>query len=248
MSRPLADPVEEGRRVAGAAAEHDVGLRVAGGVGIALRCPSSRQAPLMRTYADVDLVGLSRQRPSIESLLVELGYVPDVAFNAVHGARRLFFWDERNGRQLDMFLDHVEMCHDISLRHRLTVDETTLSLADLLLMKLQIVETNEKDMLDMTAMFLDQELTEDDSGINVRYLRSLTSSDWGLWKTTTMVAARVDLFARELLEDREHLAKVHARIGDLLLALESTPKSVKWRIRAAVGERVRWYQLPEDPR
>jgi hypothetical protein len=247
MNAALSDPVAEGRRVAEAAAGRSVDLRVAGGVGIALRCPSARRPPLARVYADVDLVGLAKQRASIESLLQQLGYVPDSGFNAVHGARRLFFWDDNNGRQLDLFLDHVEMCHDISLMDRLTVDATTLSLSDLLLMKLQIVETNEKDMLDMAAMFLDHMLTQDDSGINVSYLSSLTATDWGLWKTITMVAERVNNFAGGL-GGLQGGHVIHQRVSGLLQALESTPKSMKWKLRAAVGERVRWYELPEDAR
>jgi hypothetical protein len=57
-------------------------------------------------------------------------------------------------------------------------------------MKLQIFETNAKDMLDITTLFVDQELTEDDTGINMPYIERLTRSDWGLWKTITMVAEK----------------------------------------------------------
>jgi len=28
--------------------------------------------------------------------------------------------------------------------------------------------------------------------------------------------------------------------------LESGPKSLRWRLRARVGQRVRWYELPEE--
>jgi hypothetical protein len=30
-------------------------------------------------------------------------------------------------------------------------------------------------------------------------------------------------------------------------ALEHEPKSMRWKMRAAVGDRVRWYELPEEP-
>jgi hypothetical protein len=29
--------------------------------------------------------------------------------------------------------------------------------------------------------------------------------------------------------------------------IEAEPKSLRWRLRARVGDRVRWYELPEDP-
>jgi hypothetical protein len=32
----------------------------------------------------------------------------------------------------------------------------------------------------------------------------------------------------------------------LLDVAESVPKSMKWRLRANIGDRVRWYELPEE--
>lgn len=247
MTGPRKDPVSEGQRIAGAASDRSILLRVAGGVGVALRCPSASTSPLNRQYADVDLVGLSKEREVTERLFVDLGYEPDTAFNALHGARRLFFWDRTNERQLDVFLDTVEMCHKLQLTDRLAVDQVTLPIADLLLMKLQIFETNEKDMLDIIALFADQELADDDTGINVRYIEQLTGSDWGLWRTITMVAEKTDHFSRSV-EGLTHRSVVHARIAGLLGRLQASEKSRRWKMRARIGEKVRWYELPEEVR
>jgi hypothetical protein len=35
-------------------------------------------------------------------LLEEQGYVPDRRFNVVNSGQRLLYWDEQNGRQLDV--------------------------------------------------------------------------------------------------------------------------------------------------
>src|SRR5262249_46465252 len=149
---PLEDVVEEAARVAGAAAGEGLALRVAGGVGIALTCPSARVPPLRRAYADIDLAGRSRDRRGIGALFSRVGYEPDAQFNALHGARRLFFWDAANGRQVDVFLDRFEMCHHIDLAERLDSPGPALPLADLLLMKLQIVEANAKDLADILTL------------------------------------------------------------------------------------------------
>ena len=149
----------------------------------------------------------------IEKLFIDLGYQPETSFNALHGARRLFFWDNTNERQLDVFLDSVEMCHNLLLVDRIIVDDVTLPIADLLLMKLQIFETNEKDMLDIMALFVDQEITEDDSGINMRYIEQLTRSDWGLWRTITMVAEKTDQFSRSV-DGLPHRSVLHARCNE----------------------------------
>ena len=73
----------------------------------------------------------------------------------------------------------------------------TLSLADLLLTKLQVVETNRKDVVDIATLLSDHPLTQDESGINMGYIASLAASDWPWWRTISMVAERVSLFARD---------------------------------------------------
>lgn len=247
MTTPLADPVAEGRRIVEASADLGLVVRVVGGAGIALRCPSAASPPLRRSYADVDLIARSRDRNGLENLLEGLGYEPDTAFNALHGARRLFFWDGANDRQLDVFLDDIEMCHKLQMSERLHVDDITLSLADLLLMKLQIFETNEKDMLDIITIFTDHDLSEDDSGINVSYIEALTSSDWGLWKTVTIVTERTSGFLTSLTELPQRSVS-NARMMSFLQRLEKSKKSRRWKLRDRVGERLQWYELPEEVR
>ncbi len=242
---PLPDPVAEGARIAAAARPLGLSLRLMGGVGIAHRCPSASAPPLSRTYADIDLAGRRRELKRLVELLAGLGYEPDRQFNAMHGARRLFFWDGINGRQVDVFLDTFEMCHRLDLSERVRLPGDTLPLADLLLTKLQVVETNEKDLKDVLAVLVDHPFTEDDGGINLAYLAALTAHDWGLWKTVTLVAERADHYARAegTIEQR---TRVHEQIRDLLGRLDQEPKSRGWRLRAKVGERVRWYELPEE--
>ena len=243
---PLADIVAEARRVAAAAAEARTTVRITGGVAVHLNCPSAAEEPLARQYADIDLVGRRGERQGITSLMTSLGYEQDEVFNTLHGNARLFFWDKANARQVDVFLDRVEMCHKIELADRLGTG-ATLSLADLLLMKLQIVETNRKDMLDMLALLLDHDFTAGDDGIDLAYLTELTAGDWGLWRTLTMVAERVDQFARHL-EGFDRRERVHEQIRVFLGALEESPKSRGWKLRAKVGDRKRWYELPEEAR
>ncbi len=213
--RALASVTEEAERVTGAAEAAGVTLRVTGGVGVALTCRSATHQLLARPYSDIDVVGYAREREPIISLLSGLGYAPDEMFNAMHGARRLFFWDDANSRQFDVFLDKVEMCHVIDLRERLHGPGPAVTCADLLLMKLQIVESNQKDLRDI------------------------------VWRTVTMVAQRADAWAAQLagLTSRE---RVHTQVCRLVEALEDVPKSRAWKLRARIGERKRWYTLPEE--
>jgi hypothetical protein len=241
----LSDPVAEGRRIAEAAAERGIPLRALGGVAIAILCPSSRRPPLAREYADIDLASTGAAKDEVVSLLESLGYTGDKEFNTLHGHRRLFFWDQRNQRQVDVFLDEANLCHRIDFKRRLESAPLTLSLADLTVLKLQVVETNEKDYLDLCAIFADHDLSEDDTGVNAAYIAGLAASDWGLWRTLGMVAERSERFALELPEF-EAAALAAERLRRLREELDRVPKTRGWKLRSRIGDRKRWYELPEE--
>jgi hypothetical protein len=245
MTCPLTDPVAEGARIATAAAEREVPLRLLGGVAIALLCPSSREIPLRRDYGDIDLATTGAAREEVIELMESLGYRGDKEFNILHGHRRLFFWDGRNERQVDVFVDEANLCHRIPLKRRLEAVPMTLSLADLTMLKLQVVETNEKDYLDLCALFADHDTSDDDIGINLAYIAELTAADWGLWRTLVMVAERSEQFALEL-PGFEAGMLVAERLRRLRGEMTAAPKSRGWKLRARIGERKRWYELPEE--
>ena len=244
-TEPLSDPLAEGRRIAEAAAGCGLPLRIIGGVAVALLCPSSRRPPLQRRYADIDLTITGAAKDGVVELMESLGYAGDREFNTLHGHRRLYFWDETNQRQVDVFVDEANLCHRIDLKRRIEAMPLTVSLADLTVLKLQVVETNEKDYLDICAIFADHDLSDDDSGVNSAYIASLTASDWGLWRTLGMVAARSEQFALEL-PGFSGAGLVADRLRRLRLELDTVPKTRIWKIRARVGDRKRWYELPEE--
>jgi hypothetical protein len=243
--QPLPDPVAEATRIGEAAAERGLPLRVLGGVAVALLCPSSRLPPLKRDYADIDFATTGSAREGVVGLMESLGYVGDREFNMLHGHRRLFFWDEENRRQVDVFVDEANLCHRIDLKRRIGLAPLTVSLADLTVLKLQIVETNQKDYLDICAIFADHELTDDESGVNGDHIAHLSAGDWGLWRTLGMVAERSRQFALGL-PDFDAAELVAERLQALRTELADVPKTRRWKLRARVGEKKRWYEIPEE--
>lgn len=243
---PLPDFADEAKRIINAAEEKKVVLRLFGGISFLLRCPSAKHRSLQRTYLDLDFMGYSKQSRDIIRLFKELGYVPREIFNAWQGYKRLIFNDIANKRRVDVFLDVFEMCHKFDMKKRLEIDDYTIPLADMLATKLQIREINEKDMKDILSLLTDYDIGEADSGlINGAYIAKLCSDDWGVYKTFTL---NLDAILASLPErDLESAQKeeVRARINRLREAIELAPKSLKWNLRARVGERVRWYELPE---
>jgi hypothetical protein len=238
-----ADVVGEGRRLLDAARAQSIPLRLLGGVAIRLRSSGLPEA-LEREYKDLDLATTSRGRGVVSDLLKSAGYEPHVAFNAMNSKERMLFFDNAHARQVDVFVGSFRMCHEIPLEQRLEVDETSVPLAELLLTKLQIIELNEKDVRDTVAMLLEHPLGESDGmTVNAPQVARLCGEDWGLWRTIT---ANLDAVRRQASRyDVDHAA-VEQRLAELLERIEAEPKSRGWRLRAKIGERKRWYELPEE--
>src|SRR5438132_6165945 len=197
VEAPRGDSAEEAIRVLGIAEIKGVALRLLGGVAIYLRCPSARRGDLARGHSDIDLIGHARQSAEIRRLFGELGYLPRERFNAMHGGRRLIFNYPARRRRVDVFLDVFEMCHKFDLKRRMEIDRQTIPLADLLATKLQIIQTNEKDVRDIICMLIDHEVGDTDlrEMVNGEYLAKLCGEDWGIYKTFTMKLAMLGLVA-----------------------------------------------------
>jgi len=223
-----------------------VPVKLVGGAAVNLHSASARQAPLKRKYGDLDFVASSKQQASVQKLFESLGYEGDRRFNTLNGHQRLLFLDSVNGRQIDVFVDRMRMCHVIELAKRLGHDGATLTPADLLLSKLQVYEVNMKDLVDTIALLLDHPIADhDDDAINAAYLGKLTSEDWGLHRTLQLNTARVRDAVKELDVDA---SRVNQRLDELWARVDAQPKSLKWKLRARVGDRVSWYELPEEVR
>jgi hypothetical protein len=243
----LADPVDEAWRLHARGKATTIPIRFMGGVAIAMRIQSFE-----RECHDLDLATLRRYSSPLQALLQAEGYVPNKRFNSFSGGERLLFNDRSSGRRLDVFLDRVEMCHTLDFRTRLELDEGTLTPADLLLSKLQIVKMTPKDFADIALLLSQFELRGSQPGANdaieIGRVIKVCVDDWGWWRTVTRnleTLRATTSIAAVLAVDVE---LVRARARDLLDALEAAPKSRWWKARALIGERKAWYRDPEEIR
>lgn len=237
---------EEALRVVAHATDQGELLRVAGSVAFALRIRGRAGLP-RAAPVDIDLVAPARSERRIVALLTELGYTGEKEFNARHGDRRLIFWDEPRNRKLEVFVGIFVMCHSLPLAERLEVDADTVPLAELLLTKLQIVELNEKDVADMHSLLITHEVGSGDGDqINAQRIATLCGADWGLHRTVSGTLERLGEDPPSYTLTPEQRRLVDQRVGDVREALERQPKTFAWRMRARVGERVRWYEEPEE--
>ena len=245
-SAPLESLGDEAIRILSGAEKMGVLLRLLGGVAVVSRCPSASKPPFSRRYVDIDLIGRRKETAKINQLFKDLGYRPRERFNALHGSR-LIFHDMKNMRRVDVFLDVFQMCHKFDFRDRIGLEPKTITLSDLLTTKLQIVEINEKDIKDILVVLLDHDVSTEEvpDKINASYIAKLCAGDWGIYKTFTMNLDRIPEFAQRLTLGSEQRALIMGRTGSLRKSIENAPKSTVWKMRAAVGERKRWYELPE---
>jgi hypothetical protein len=234
-------------RLIEAATSLSVPLRLVGGTAVWHQCPSARKPPLARPYGDIDFISVSKNNRELTGFFEAHGYEADKLFNALHGAQRLNFTDSLRGRAVDILLDRVVMCHTLELRDRLGLDDRTIPVSDLFLTKAQVVQLNEKDIKDILALLLDHAVGSE-GGIDLARLTEVTRGDWGFEHTIRKTLAEVDAAVEGSGLTAGEAGVVTATIATLTAALDAAPKSQRWRIRARVGERVRWYNEPEEAR
>ena len=87
--------------------------------------------------------------------------------------------------------------------------------------------------------------SEKDEAIDAAYVARLACEDWGLCRTLQLNIEKLRHAVTELDVDG---AKVAARLDQLWSTVEAQPKPLKWKMRAQVGDRIRWYELPEEVR
>jgi len=243
---PLADPVEESRRLVEAARINGVVARVLGGAAVFLQAPAA--GPLLgREVKDIDLATMRGARTAVTSVLSSAGYTADQMFNALHGSTRLLFYDEGNARKLDVFIGEFAMCHQIPIADRLEREPVTIPLAELMLTKLQIVSLTERDQRDIYNLVFHHEVTSGaGDGIEADFIAGVCARDWGLWRTTksTIERCRANLATYDLASGDTEV--IGARLTALWDRIEAEPKSARWKMRSRIGDRVRWYDEPEE--
>jgi Uncharacterised nucleotidyltransferase len=246
MTAILPGIVEEAQRLLGAATGNGTTIALLGGVAVRLNAGEVPPA-LDREYKDIDFAVPKGGGAAASKLLTGQGYEPAVAFNAMNGRERMLFHDPDHGRQIDLFIGSFRMCHEIPFGNRLTPSRPTVPLAELVLTKLQIIELNEKDVRDTILVFYGHQVSDHDAdAVNGERIAELCSGDWGLWRTITGNLERCRQHLGDYPLPHDDARRISDRIGELLARIEAQPKSRGWKLRARVGERKRWYELPDE--
>jgi len=249
----LEDFYEERTRILDALAREEnrhIIMRLIGALAFRTHCPQYGhiQDKLGRKFTDFDFASYPRFVKDIRRVLTELGYEEDKQVTQLFGDRRMLFHDPVFSRHIDVFFNSLDFCHPVNFTGRLEIEQYTLPLAELLLEKMQIVQINEKDLIDSIMLLREHPIGDKDHEIvNAVIIARTLGNDWGFWRTVTgnlkVLDEALDHYDGLSDEDR---AIVRGRIRELEAHIEAQPKSLVWRARAKVGERVKWYKDVEE--
>lgn len=106
---------------------------------------------------------------------------------------------------------------------------------------------NETDQRDIYNLTYHHEVTSGDTpGIEGDFIANMCAKDWGLWRTSRATLDRCEgnLPGYDLGDPASGL--IHERLDVLRRKIEEAPKTARWRLRSRVGDRVRWYDEPDE--
>jgi hypothetical protein len=235
------------------AQKEDLVLRILG--GLAVRLHSQEYQELFRkldreiAFADVDLITHDKSRRKLEPFFNRNGFnaEPRIRKTPAIWAYRQIYVEESSGLNADIFFDKIEMSHLIDLSKRLEVDSPTIPIADILLAKLQIHAINEKDIKDAVLLIRAHSISDSDKdSINAAYIAKLMSQDWGFCHTVTNNLKKTELLVDDYKIDQGDKEDVKSKINQLLTRIEDEPKTSKFKFRAKIGERKKWYNEVDE--
>jgi hypothetical protein len=240
--------LSEGKRIVEAAREANLTLRVMGPLALHYCFPEhvglyARLERLgERYFTDIDLAAYGRNGGRLRGFMEEMGYDCDLDTLMATGKTRQIYYGGAVP-MIDVFLDKLDYCHEVSFAGRLELDDYCISLTDVALQKLQIWEINDKDLKDLEFLFAVAEVGDDEDGkVNRSYLSRRLADDWGFWYTATTNLGRVGAHVDgvDALAPAQK-ARVRHRCQELLSRIEAEPKTKAWQKRAKKGTEKIWY-------
>jgi hypothetical protein len=251
--------LDEARRLVDAARAEGLTLRLLGGLAVREHCRS--HAVCDRDNSDLDMVVPAKQARKVAAIFSRFGYAENLDVRTATAGRELQFVrpcahgsgtgsgathaDDR----VDVFLGTFRMDHDIALGERLDIEPYTVTVSDLLLTKLQIFRLEDKDLRDILTLLSDIEVGGGAGAgevIDAGYIGDLCATDWGLFYDVAMNLHRVDERAGTLGLNAAQEARVRRGITRLIAAVDGTPKTMRWRLRARIGTRKAWHNEVSD--
>ena len=223
------------------ASSKGIALRAFGGLAVQVHCTQRTRllASYQRSHRDIDLVARSSDLRVVLDYFRDIGYKDDPFFVRMSGGLRRNLSHPQKKVSVDLFFDKIRFCQVLDLRSRLELDYPTVSLADLLLTKMQRIDLQPEDIYDILVLLIDHDLgNNDDEVINIEYIAKLCSSKWRWWRTLKQNIGHLDALG----DDREIVTgDVTSKLRMISEAIDLPCKSLGWKLRSLLGERLEWH-------
>ena len=250
------------------AKENGVVLRILGALSVYIHTEDDDIRKLFYTlerlgegkplFTDLDTVAYSKQQPMVKKFFENtLKFKPNLYVNTLFAFKRNIFEHPDSAFAVDVFYDRLEYSHNVEFgnapsRGRLEIDYPTITLADIVLEKLQIHKINKKDIVDLIILLLQHDLYD---GVKVQtidysYISKVLSDDWGFYYDAISNLDKVKMFATSFKEEgklNESVQKtIFERVDALIEAIENAPKTRNFQNRAKKGTSIPWYNDVEE--
>ena len=249
--------IEEAKRLVDEAGKRGIPLRLLGGVAIRIQCSDfldfakklMRLGEGQQEYTDLDFMSYVKFRKDMVKFFEEMSYDKRRTTMSSAATQRQIFFHPNGWFYVDVFYDKLLAAnHPLDFRKRLELDSPTITLADLLLEKLQIVFPDEKDVKDLLLLLRAHEVSrgEEKNKINGKFVASTLASDWGFWYTVTTNLTGLKQYAETavaLTDEEKQL--IASRVDNLRGLIDQEPKTTGWRMRSMVGTKKQWYSPVE---
>jgi len=249
--------IDEAMGILRAAVEAKVALKMLGGLAIKIHSLNEeefanrlgRSAEPGQEYSDIDFATYYKSREEVKKVMESLGYSKRPSTMSTSASQRQIYFHPKGWFYIDVFWDKLKAAnHPISFRNRLEVDPISIPLSDLLLEKLQIVSFSRKDLIDTLLLLKAHTVAgkEELETISTDRVAHVLSRDWGLWYTVTTNLQGIGEHVKEMsVLSSQEASDLSSKAEKLLHAANSIPKSLRWKLRAIVGPRGKWYNPVE---
>jgi len=235
--------IAHGMRLVDEAAAGGLPLRLAGSAAFAVRLAAAGRVEVAERWPiqDLDFVCPSEAATGLESFFSRFGYRNDRGLMIATEGRRWTLAAERQPAVLDVFFDEMRFCQVLDLRGRIASDPKTLTLADLLLSKLQYVEPRPRDLEAIVALLAAYALGEGDGDlIDYRRVCGVLGVSWRFYYTASLNFQRL-----HALLGGEPSGEAISRLEELETRARLWPKTLPWRFRALAGTAISWHDEVE---
>jgi predicted regulator of Ras-like GTPase activity (Roadblock/LC7/MglB family) len=239
--------ITEAQLIARAAGYKGIPVRVLGSAAVALHCTAGQQWMLPPSRNVLEFGSRANTASILAEVLQSVGFLPLTKFNESTGGKRMFFRQAESELWADIHCGAYDMYHRVEFDDVLTDEELVLPATQTFLVRLQTVEPSDADLRDLIAMLCDHEVSIGPSpdAIDATQITTLCADDWGWYRTAIRNLDRLRFLGSwARLPSHPHLRE---RIDGLRESIEHAPKSVRWQMRARIGDSVRWYKTPIYP-